>query len=383
MQGLSIAGNKCLPLRPGYGTQGTPIIVRTNFFPLDILNKNLTLYRYEVTILPKAGGANEEDEATKKMAKARRRQFISLLMQSQIFRHVRCATDYAKVIVTDQRLNMPEGNFTDVAVAYHDPDETPLAQTPAASESDSIKSRRVNRTRKLRIYEAGELSNLSVSDLLDAIASGRQSAYYHGKEEMIQALNIILNDAVLRTPQTHRVALIGQNKFFPFQVGALRESRELGEGLTALRGYFSSLRIGANRLLLNVNVASGAFYKSVPLPELVRDFTNKAPTSSAPVLNRLNIFLKGLKVRTNYAKESGSPLIQVRKIVGIARKPKQETRGPSKGKGDARMTTDDRGNSREMMNKWDNNGKLEFLTVQQYFKKRKYSSWRHPSRMAD
>lgn len=59
----SMGGLKMVPSiqpmqRPGIGTEGRKIDLETNFFPLEVLAKDLVLYRYEVEIVkpPRAGG---------------------------------------------------------------------------------------------------------------------------------------------------------------------------------------------------------------------------------------------------------------------------------------------------------------------------------------
>jgi eukaryotic translation initiation factor 2C len=52
------------------------------------------------------------------------------------------------------------------------------------------------------------------------------------------------------------------NKFFPFGNHPQMESSDLEEGLQAQRGYFTSVRTSASRMLVNLNVATGAFYNS-------------------------------------------------------------------------------------------------------------------------
>lgn len=43
--------NPVKPLRPGYGTKGRAIVVRSNFFPVQI-PKDLAMYEYKITVKP-------------------------------------------------------------------------------------------------------------------------------------------------------------------------------------------------------------------------------------------------------------------------------------------------------------------------------------------
>lgn len=348
MHSLSTTDETMLPRRPGYGTAGEKVVVRANFFPLDIVKEDIKLYRYDIAILPQGGSANEEDAATGKMAKARRRQFVTIFMANPLFQTVNWATDYARLVITDRKLALPEDGMLKIKVPYHDPEELALPDA-SANEPAELTQRRNKRSRWMRIMPAGNLQWLSVQDFLQIVSSGRQGNYYPGKDEIIQAYNIIINSAVLKA-QNNPVTQIGQNKFYPYVEGFLRQFQGLGQGLEALRGYSSSLRVGANRLLLNVNVTAGAFHSSASLQTLVNEFAGNDRSQST--LNRLNMFLKGLKIKTKYIMERGQRVIQVRKISRIAPKPDGALGGNS---------LETKFSSR------DGNGREVNISVQEYF----------------
>ena len=81
---------------------------------------------------------------------------------------------------------------------------------------------------------------------------------YPLKLETINALNIIMAHG----PSSEASIASRASKFFPFGAHPQIEMIELGRGLQALRGYFSSVRTSVNRIIVSVNVATGAFYKS-------------------------------------------------------------------------------------------------------------------------
>jgi eukaryotic translation initiation factor 2C len=75
------------------------------------------------------------------------------------------------------------------------------------------------------------------------------------------------------------------------------ETQDLGGGLRALRGYFSSVRTGVNRILVNINVATGAFFKEGSLWNLINELggVNNADQYKAVVK-----LIKKLNFETNY-----------------------------------------------------------------------------------
>lgn len=93
------------------------------------------------------------------------------------------------------------------------------------------------------------------------------------------------------------------------------DAAELGGGLLALRGYYSSVRPAVGRLLINLNVTSGAFYKPTPLADLMRDSGYGNNTEG------LEGFIRMLKVEARYTRDNAqSPFMtKVKTIVGFAK----------------------------------------------------------------
>ncbi|PIG89651.1 hypothetical protein AARAC_011813 [Aspergillus arachidicola] len=91
-------------------------------------------------------------------------------------------------------------------------------------------------------------------------------------------------------------------------------------GLTAIRGFFSSVRLAAGRVLVNVNVSHGASYNSGRLVDLIDTF-QKANGKS---LTALNEFLHGIQGRTLHLRErrnrSGELIIKPNTIHSLARR---------------------------------------------------------------
>lgn len=209
-----------LPLRPGYGTVGTKTLVRANHFPVAI--PQTTLYKYDVAMVPEI-----------KIKRMKKRVF-QLLEASALgkIKHL-IATDYAKTIITPSRLSIPDDKLQ-VEVTYYD-------ENQGAPTENS----------KKYIVTIQLVQQIEPSDLQKYV-EGNYRDFDPGSA--IQALNIIL----AKPPNSNGAIIpLGRSKFF------VKENRpaDLGRGLIALRGYYSSIRPSISRILCNVNVCMTAFYK--------------------------------------------------------------------------------------------------------------------------
>lgn len=151
-------------------------------------------------------------------------------------------------------------------------------------------------------------NTLSVSELMDYLTSSNMGTRYPDEQPITQAFNIFMNH---NAKVSDEVAAIGKNK--AFSMGA--NKFELGLGLDAMRGFFSSVRMATCRVLVNVNVSYGAFYQDIPLDRLMIKY-------GAGNKLRLEKFVKKLKIRTTHLPEkknkSGKVLLRVKTIAAFA-----------------------------------------------------------------
>ncbi|ORX97093.1 Piwi domain-domain-containing protein [Clohesyomyces aquaticus] len=274
-----------LPRRPGYGTQGRKIVLWTNYFDLKGVAQDTFFYRYSVAFQPD----NE-------LPKPKRKRLIQLLLQKAPFAGVPAASDWAQVLITSKKIGLG-GQRKDFALEWFPADGEPLPP-PAANDSEGRKSARKRNNVKALVEELG---TVSLAELMKDISG--HAATYPLKLETIQALNIILSYVPSSDPN---VATAGGNKFYPFGQHAKVQKTDLGTGLEALRGYFSSVRTSINRILVNVNVATGAFYKSGPLLDILKDVNNGIGMRNESEHKRVATFVRKLRFETNYIRDDSA-----------------------------------------------------------------------------
>ncbi|KAF2706269.1 Piwi-domain-containing protein [Pleomassaria siparia CBS 279.74] len=268
-----------LPQRPGYGKNGKPIVLWTNYFPLKGMDKETSLYRYSVTFEP-----NEAYPDEQKIPKPTKYRLMQLLLTTPTFAKVITASDWAQMIVTPAKVNLGSQNREAFTIENYHEDEQPL---PPAVEGEDPKRTETRRKRTFRLL-VQEIGTVSLSELTKDLSQA--GVHYSLKLETIQALNIVMSNGPSTDPG---ITSVGQNKFYPFGSHPQAAVRNLTVGLLAHRGYYSSVRTSVNRILLNVNVATAAFYKAGNLLELLRELRNEQGLN-------INGFVTGLRIETNY-----------------------------------------------------------------------------------
>ena len=269
------------PHRPGYGTRGQKIILWTNYFEM-IPSPDLILYRYNVAVQPAATG--------KKLS-----QIIKLLLKLPEYGDFQddIVTDLKSTLVSRRRL-VP--GVAESAIQYRaEGEDEPRAHA---------------QTYQLRVEETG---TLTVSELTDYLTSTSVNTAYADKLPVLQALNIFLGYYAKSSPA---IATVGSSKSFSLS----QASSNLGAGLSALRGFFSSVRVATCRILVNVNVSYGAFYDAIPLDRLIQNY------GSTNQFNRVKLqsFLKRVRVKVIHLAEkknkAGESIPRVKTIFGLANK---------------------------------------------------------------
>jgi eukaryotic translation initiation factor 2C len=244
---------------------------------------NLTLYRYDVAVSPTATGR-------------KLKQIVNQLLQSpqlaDVAQHI--VTDFKSTLISSRKLEL-SGDPPSIPVVYRNENhEEPRDDAP---------------TYTVRVL----LTNtLTVGDFVGHLKSTDSSAAYAEKAPMIQALNIILNH---RSRIHQDLVCVGSNK--TFSIAQDTATYTLGAGLTAVRGFFASVRAATARVLVNVNVSHGAFYNAGPLENLMAEYTqrNRSMASLASFVSKLRVSMRHLPPRKN---KKGETIIKVKTVLGLA-----------------------------------------------------------------
>ncbi|KDQ20605.1 hypothetical protein BOTBODRAFT_151362 [Botryobasidium botryosum FD-172 SS1] len=263
-QGLGVQGPDSFPTRRSWGTVGTAVSLRANYFPITFPK---ALYEYEVKIDPAVA-----------VRRVKRRIFWLLERApnfSQFASHV--AHDSSTRIISSKQIPLGDNRRLVVSIPFYDEDEEgpgPKAKTYTLT----ITWARDIETESLRSFLAGEAQYREYDTL-----------------PVISALNIILSQYAARmgTP-------VGKNRTF-FKSG--NNAYDLGGGLEAWKGYYSSVRPTFRQLMVNLNVCTTAFYKEGNLADAMQEYARGGGGRFTP-------FVKSLRVGTSHLAHRGRKTIK-------------------------------------------------------------------------
>lgn len=287
-----------VPGRRGYGTKGKPITLRTNNFTLltayeaEVPEAERTWFKYDVTVTPE-------------LNKPKRRRLFEMITSDAKFRDMAWATDYANIIVTTKELELGAGGWTQKVVlppAGGDAQNNQQGPLPGFVQEAQARNRV-----EFRVQSQG---TWSPRHLIDHLRSSSANGILPTQTELIQLFNIIM----CKPPNVMRdVVGVGQNKYYPHETHPGTEKYDLGGGLQAMRGYYSSVRPAVNRLLVNLNVTSGTFFKPGPLSFLLRE--TRAGNEQCEA------FIRMLRVEVAYKRDNESEphMKKIKTIVGFAK----------------------------------------------------------------
>ena len=275
----------------------------TNYLELYLQSKDLDLYSYNMVIEPeikkKPPHLDDKPEGDKKTIPKgeKRRQIIKVFLDDSVFKAKRpgpIATDFNSTLITRHELDLgtgkaedQEGKFT---VEYR-----AEGFTSAPPEKYSI---RVKKN-----------VSLSVSDFQDYLNPTVATSDYN-KSLIQESFNVILGHY---TKKSDKLARVGSRKIFPFDPELSKT--ELGNGLVALRGYFTGAIGATSRILVNVNISHGAFYNDIPLKSLIEEYRRRGAGTF-----ELHRFLKRLRIRTTHLSANDKAFGKIRTISGLAMK---------------------------------------------------------------
>ncbi|EXJ65833.1 uncharacterized protein A1O5_11074 [Cladophialophora psammophila CBS 110553] len=258
-----------LPIRPGFGTEGRKVLLYANYMHLDW--GSVVLYRYSLSF--------STDLATGKSIKAKDQERVVSLLLAQNFSQNRSGivTDFKSLIISNTKLDPSLQGY-------------------------------------IITYMMQEGTN-TLSELIAYLTSTRADEVLSSKETIIQALNIVIGHNLKATSQ---ITSIRSNQHYPKNPPP-SERFDLGVGLTAIRGFFMSVRAATGRILVNVQVKHSPFYNAGPLVRLVEDFGAATDFDR----NKLDKFLEGLTVHPSHParrNKAGQLVPRPKVISGLATK---------------------------------------------------------------
>ncbi|KAI0554701.1 ribonuclease H-like domain-containing protein [Xylaria curta] len=299
----SLSLREVFPPRPSYGKQGGRIILRANYFTLEPSLK-LVLYRYSWSV--KKEEKQESGKQDGKKNKAQELEGKKLGRVIQLCLESPGLAEFQNDVVTD---------FRAVLIARRDiPDQEITIAYRAEGEVDP----RPNATRYT--MELKKNQTLHAADLVSHLTSTDLNSQYGGQLDAVQALNILVNHYAKSSSE---VTTLGTSKSFPPVRADDKDHKgpknyeDLGAGLTAVRGYFTSVRAATARMLLNANVSHAAFYSKGSLGDVMKSFlqaNEDNPYKLASFLKRVRITVNHLEKKNN----KGQIVQRVKTIYGLA-----------------------------------------------------------------
>ena len=210
------------PLRPDHGTVGTEIKLRTNFFAVKLLQKQ-PIYSYVVNITPQPG-----------FNRLKTHIFQLLEQNPAIAQHITCiAHDGRQTLISATKLPQP----LNVIVPVYGGNQ------PARDYFISIML--------VREFDPNELTRCGLCNphdqlltLFTSYMEGQHAYRDYNPLPFVSALNLVLRQ------HADRVGVqSGRNRyFFP----TLFPKQDLGPGLDAVQGFYSTARPAPKQLLVNV-----------------------------------------------------------------------------------------------------------------------------------
>ncbi|QIW96785.1 hypothetical protein AMS68_002303 [Peltaster fructicola] len=217
------------PRRPAYGSRGEPITLWANYFKLEV-KEDVVLYRYDVKVTPVGG--------TKAPAKAIVKRIIALFIEDHIRQRNKAdaVSDFRATLIAQQQLNE---DALSASVTYR-----------AEGEPEPEDGAKVF---EVKLTASG---TLTLDNLLNFTTSTNASAALQQRQEVIQALNLVVG----YYPKTSPTSItVGRN--LHVSTAARPEDRwDLRGGLEALRSFVFSVRAATERLLINVQIKNLPFY---------------------------------------------------------------------------------------------------------------------------
>ncbi|XP_039851321.1 protein argonaute 4B-like [Panicum virgatum] len=238
-----------LPIcRPGYGTKGGPIKLRTNHFKVSTDSRDITFYRYHVNLKYEDDQPVAQKGVGRKVIDKLQETYASDLENLNFL-----AYDGEKSLFTIGALQNVRDVFT-VVVEDASSTKTPGGDgSPEGSDMKRMKRLMRVKTFKVELSFAGKVP---LSAITKAIRSQESDDYQEG----LQVLDIILRQHSAR----QGCLLVRQSLFHsPSKI------INLGGGVVPCPGFHSSFRLTQSGLLLNMYVSTTVILEPGPVTNFI------------------------------------------------------------------------------------------------------------------
>jgi len=279
-----------LPLRPDFGTEGRPISLKANVFPLTF-PKNTKIYHYDIEIVSDRLKKDEKRDFFRDFCKQNKHLFKETGRYGFAYDGEKNVYTIEKIVMT-KRL-MGKGPF-------------PAIKAECQWKGDKV---------PVVLQEVGELNTECLQQFLD-----RKGPNFSDMSpeciDVVNALNIVLR----HEPSNKYVSVRGVagHSFFP---DPRVDCVSLGAGLELWPGYHQSIRHSQIwKPLLNFDVANTAFFKEQSVIDYMREVCRlrqlREPRDvSKQDLMKFEKSLKGLKIEPTHRQG----VVRRYKVMGITR----------------------------------------------------------------
>jgi eukaryotic translation initiation factor 2C len=233
------------PQRPAYGSNGQRVILWTNSFKLTIQPRSLHKYAIDISRVPM------EDSKAKESPREVKGRKLQIILQDAV-KELRkadpgcvIATEFKSQLVSLKPLKV-EGNA--VSVVFQ-------GQGSQRKETWTVKFNGPTEA------PVDDLVSYTTTMIDNSDPSGQNFPKF---AHVVDALGVVLG----HSPRSNgTIASVGSARFYPHAIPN-QNSTELRDGgygsrndrgLSAVRGYFQSVRLGTGRVLVNTNVTHGVF----------------------------------------------------------------------------------------------------------------------------